>query len=308
MPVRPFYLRGCILKQSVNKRFGMARSWAFSRQLAIPFIFLFTVFFLGRPETALAQTPMPLAEWQYSAGVGLRSLFEDPLPEWDASAGIATVVQPRFQGSSQYHWEQGLSIDVRYKDIAFISTGEGLGWNIIHGPNYRAGVALTYDMGRDQDNGRHLHGMGDIAPAMEPKVFAEYIFFPVTLRADLRKGIGGNNGWVGDVSAYLPVYGDKDEKLFVFAGPTATYTDANYQQAYFGVTEAQSRRSGYRTFTPGAGFSSAGFGTTAVWYFTDDWFGTVDGGVQRLLGDSQHSPLTSSLVQMVLSFSINYQF
>ncbi len=270
----------------------------------------FLVFFAGflfvETGGAAAQTPAPLGEWQYSAGVGLRSMFQDPLPTWDTSVGVATEVQPRFPGSSQYHIVPGLTFDIRYKDIAFLSTGEGLGVNILHDKNYRVGVALGYDLGRDQDDGRHLHGMGDIPAAAEPKLFAEYTIFPVVLRADIRRGIGGNNGWVGDLSAYMPVYGN--EKFFVFAGPTTTYTDSTYQRRYFGVTPLQSQRSGYRVFTPGSGFESAGLGTSVVWYWSDHWFGVADGAVQRLLGDAEKSPLTSSKVQLGLSLSVAYQF
>lgn len=279
-------------------------------------IFLFVSFIAGlfffESGGAMAQTPGPLAEWQYSAGVGLRSMFEDPLPTWETSFGVATEVQPRYPGSSQYHIVPGVTFDVRYKDIAFLSTGEGLGVNLLHGKTYRAGVALGYDLGRDQDDGRHLHGMGNIPAAAEPKLFAEYTIFPVVLRADIRRGIGGNNGWVGDVSAYMPVYGDEhlfgSQKLFVFAGPTATFTDSTYQRRYYGVTALQAQRSGYRPYTPGSGFENAGFGMSAVWFWSDHWFGTADGSVRRLLGDAADSPLTASKVQLGLTLSVSYQF
>lgn len=86
---------------------------------------------LARTNAAWAQTPGPLAEWQYSAGVGLRPLFQDPLPTWDVSLGVATSAQPRYPGSSQYHLEPGLTFDARYKDIAFSHRMPGLkapGW------------------------------------------------------------------------------------------------------------------------------------------------------------------------------------
>ncbi|PKU23576.1 structural protein MipA [Telmatospirillum siberiense] len=255
---------------------------------------------------AMAQTPAPLGEWQYSAGIALRSMFQDPLPTWDGNVGIAVSGQPRYPGSSQYHIEPGPTFDLRYKDIAFLSAGEGLGVNILHDKAYRVGIALGYDVGRDQDSGRHLHGMGDISPAAEPKLFAEYVLFPVVLRGNIRRGIGGNDGWIGDLSAYMPVYGS--EKFFIFAGLTTTYTDSTYQRAYYGVTPLQSRRSGYRIFTPGSGFERAGFGTNLVWYWNDHWFCTAEGAVQRLVGDAESSPLTASKVQLGLSGSIGYQF
>ncbi|WP_049974102.1 MipA/OmpV family protein [Azospirillum sp. B4] len=258
------------------------------------------------PGQAQAQTPSPLSEWQYSAGVILRSKFENPLPTWDVSVGAAGTFQPRYPGASQYRVQPGMNLDVRYEDIAFFSMGEGLGVNVLRGENFRAGVALGYDIGRDQDDSDHLKGMGDIAPAAEGKIFAEYTVFPVVVRLAGRRGFGGNTGWVGDLSAYLPVYGN--EHFFAFAGATATYSDANYVRRYFGVSPEQAARSGYTAFKPGSGFSGAGFGASAVWFLTDHWFFTADGAVQRLLGDITNSPITRSNVQMTMNLSVAYRF
>ncbi|MDG3439778.1 MipA/OmpV family protein [Nitrospirillum amazonense] len=258
------------------------------------------------PGKAQAQTPSPLSEWQYSAGVLLRSKFENPLPTWDVSVGAATSLQPRYVGSSEYHVQPGINLDVRYKDIAFFSMGEGLGVNLLRGENFRAGVALGFDVGRDQDDSSQLHGLGDISPAPEAKVFAEYTIFPVVLRTAVRRGFGGNNGWVGDVSAYLPVAGS--ERFFVFVGPTATYANSSYMRRYFGINPNQSIRSGYRQFTPGSGFSSAGFGSSAVWFWTEHWFMTADGAYQRLLGDAADSPITRAHSQLTLNLSVAYRF
>ncbi|MDE1149751.1 MAG: MipA/OmpV family protein [Azospirillaceae bacterium] len=245
-------------------------------------------------------------EWQYSAGVLLRSKFENPLPTWDVTFGGAASFQPRYPGSSQYHVQPGINLDVRYEDLAFFSMGEGLGFNILRGENFRAGVTVGYDVGRDQDDSSHLRGMGDIGPAVEPKVFAEYTIFPVMLRAAVRRGFIGNTGTVADISAYMPIMGS--ERFFVFAGPTATYADSNYLRKYFGVSAGQSAGSGYRQFTPSAGFESAGAGLSAVWFWTDNWFMTADGAFQKLLGDAADSPITRASTQMTFNFSVAYRF
>jgi len=38
---------------------------------------------------ASAQTPSPLGEWQYSAGVPLQKLFNPTVPTWQVSVGAA---------------------------------------------------------------------------------------------------------------------------------------------------------------------------------------------------------------------------
>jgi len=37
------------------------------------------------------------------------------------------------------------AFDIRYKDLLFLSDGDGLGVNLLRGETYRAGVALGYD-------------------------------------------------------------------------------------------------------------------------------------------------------------------
>jgi outer membrane scaffolding protein for murein synthesis (MipA/OmpV family) len=92
---------------------------------------------LAAGGAARAQTPSALAEWQFSGGVPLRAMFMPELPTWDYDIGAAFIEQPKYEGSRKYVTQPGPTIDVRYKDVAFVSTGEGLGWNIFHGKTYR---------------------------------------------------------------------------------------------------------------------------------------------------------------------------
>ena len=90
------------------------------------------------PASVAAQTPSPLGEWQYSAGVPLQKLFNPAVPAWQISVGAAMTLQPRYAGSDRYRVMGGPNFDVRYRDLFFLSTGEGLGANVLRGPNWRA--------------------------------------------------------------------------------------------------------------------------------------------------------------------------
>ena len=72
---------------------------------------------------ASAQTPSPLGEWQYSAGVPLRKLYEPNISTWDISMGAAMTLQPRY-AADRYRVMGGPTIDIRYRDLFFLSTGE----------------------------------------------------------------------------------------------------------------------------------------------------------------------------------------
>ena len=94
------------------------------------------------PLAAIAQTPSPLSQWQYSSGITLEQMFLPQLPTWRIRVGPSVSFQPRYDGASSYHILAGPSIDIRYRDRFFFSTGEGLGANVVTGPNWRVNPTL----------------------------------------------------------------------------------------------------------------------------------------------------------------------
>lgn len=263
------------------------------------------------PVQVAAQTPSPLAMWQYSAGITLEQLFMPELPKWRIRVGPSFSFQPRYDGASSYHVLFGPTIDIRYRDRFFLSTGEGLGVNVLTGPNWRAGVALSYDLGRrSADDLDHLNGLDNINPAPLIHLFGEYVWsksFPLVLRADLRRAVGGDNGWVGDLGAYMPMPGSS-EKFNWFAGPTITFADSNYMSHWFGVNAAQSARSGYRQYDPSAGVKSVGFGVAATWMPRKNWYVTGNAAYQQLVGSAADSPIVQRKGSGVFDLSVSYQF
>jgi len=252
-----------------------------------------------------AQTPSPMAEWEYSAGMQLRSYYLwGKLPKWEYNFGLGSEFEPKYDGASQYHVLPGPSVDIRYRDVAFLSTGEGLGINLLHEKSCRAGFALTYDLGRRQHKDYQLRGIGDVQPGPELKAFGEYVWFPVTFRADVRRALGGYNGWVGDLSIYTPIAGS--EKYFVLVGPSVTFADGNYMQNFFGVSPQQATISGFPEFRATGGLKEFAFGTSATWFFHDPWYVNASGGLGRLLQDAARSPTTYEKLQGVVSLTIGY--
>src|SRR5690349_15083763 len=110
---------------------GPRRGWRAGR-MAMQLACLLALAWLFESPPAAAQTPSPMQEWQYSGGIVLARLFEPHLPEWRTVAGLAAEVQPIYDGANAYKVRPGAVINVRYRDIAFLSAGEGLGVNILH--------------------------------------------------------------------------------------------------------------------------------------------------------------------------------
>jgi outer membrane scaffolding protein for murein synthesis (MipA/OmpV family) len=276
-----------------------------SRRLA----YLAVALWLCVPSVSRAQTPSPLEEWQYSSGIILEKMFKPDLPDWRYVVGLGGEYRPLYDGAERTKTAGGPVLNVRYKDIAFASVGEGIGVNLLRGENYRAGVLLGYDLGRKvSDDYTHLHGLGDIGRAPVIKAFASYAVskeFPLVLRGDVRQIIGGADGMEADIGAYMPLPGSS-EKLIMFAGPSVTYADHRYEQKEFGVTPAQSQTSGYPVYDARAGANAAGFGFSATRFVTPHWLINVDTAVNRLFGSARDSPITQRTVQPVYALSFAY--
>ncbi|HEY6484025.1 MAG TPA: MipA/OmpV family protein [Steroidobacteraceae bacterium] len=279
----------------------------------LPFLGLLSLVLLGgsvRP--AQAQTPSPLQEWQYSGGIILARLFEPNLPEWRVILGPAAQVQPVYDGSRAYRVQGGPVINIRYSDIAFFSTGEGLGFNFLRGDHYQVGVAVTYDLGRqEKEDFANLRGMGNISAAPVGKLYASYVLsrkFPMILRVDARQFVGGAEGAVGDAGVYIPLPGSS--KTFVmFAGPSITFADNHYLQTLYGVTPAQSAASGHPIYEiPHAGTTAAGVGFSATKFVTDHLLLNADAAINQIRGSPAHSPLIERRTQRVLALSIDYNW
>lgn len=263
------------------------------------------------PGAAQAQTPSPLQEWQYSGGVLLARLFQPDLPDWRRVLGVAAEVQPVYDGSRANRLQGGPVINIQYRDIAFVSTGEGLGVNFLRGDHYRFGAAIAYDRGRlEREDYTNLRGMGNIDAAPVVKLFGSTVLskkFPLILRVDARQNVGGANGAVADVGVYMPLPGSS-KKFVMFAGPSVTFATHRYLQSEFGVTPAQSLASGHPIFDPHAGEAAVGVGFSATRFLTDHWLLNLDAALSKLKGSPDVSPITERSTQRELTMSIDYQW
>jgi len=263
------------------------------------------------PRLAWTQTPSPLQEWQYSGGVVLQQLFEPNLPDWRVVLGAAAEAQPVYQGASAMRVMGGPVINIRYKDIAFFSTGEGLGYNFLRGRYYRVGVALGWDVGRRvPDDYPNLHGLGDISIGPSIKLYASYVLskdFPMVIQVDARKILGGADGVIGDLEAYMPLPGSS-KTFFMFAGPSITWASHRYLSKEYGVTLTQSLASGDPIFNVHGGTNSVGFGFSATKKLTEKWLINIDTAVSQLRGSAANSPITEARTQRALAVSVDYHW
>jgi outer membrane scaffolding protein for murein synthesis (MipA/OmpV family) len=262
-------------------------------------------------RVGLAQTPSPLREWQYPGGIILQHLFDPHLPRWRRIVGVAVDLEPVYSGSRAYHTQAGPVLNVRYRDVAFASLGEGIGVNLIHSRHVRAGLALGFDMGRAVSSDyAHLHGLGKLDFAASPKAFVSWAVakgFPLILRADIRRPLRDGDGYVEDIEAYMPLPGSS-RRFVMFAGPAYSFADRKHLQTQFGVTPLQAQQSGQRVFLSHAGSESEGVGFSATLFLTPHWLLNLDAAVDRLLGSARGSPITQRRTQRALDLASAFQW
>jgi len=275
-----------------------------------PLYFLALLLCGGLSQVVSAQTPSPLQEWQYSGGIILARLFEPDLPRFRTILGLASELQPAYDGSRAYRVEGGPVINAYYRDVAFISTGDGIGYNFLRGDHFQVGVSMTYDLGRKvtQDYA-NLHGMGDISPAPVAKLFGSWVIsrkLPLILRVDARQFIGGAQGVVGDIAVYTPLPGSS--KTFVmFAGPSVTLATHHYMQALYWVTPQQSAASGHPVYEiRHDGTSAAGVGFSATKFIGEHWLLNLDAAINQIRDNPSRSPIVERTSQRVIVLSVNY--
>jgi outer membrane scaffolding protein for murein synthesis (MipA/OmpV family) len=267
---------------------------------------------LACSSRVLAQTPSPLQEWQYSGGIILARLFEPDLPTWRTILGVGAEVQPVYDGARADRVSGGPVINIHYRDVAFLSTGEGLGFNFLRGDHYQVGVGVTYDLGRqEKDDLTNLRGMGDIPAAPVGKLYGTWVLskkFPLILRVSARQFVGGAEGAVGDAAVYVPLPGSS--KTFVmFAGPSITLGTRHYLQTLYGVSAEQSLASGHPVFDlDHSGTADAGVGFSATKFLGKHLLLNLDTAISQIRGRPASSPLVERRTQRVLALSLDYHW
>jgi outer membrane scaffolding protein for murein synthesis (MipA/OmpV family) len=266
----------------------------------------------GFPLASYAQTPSPLQEWQYSSGLILERMFESQARDVHTVLGFGSEVQPAYEGSRADRVRGGPIIDIRYRDVAFISTGDGVGYNLVHRRGLEIGLSLAYDLGRKErlDYG-NLTGMGDKPMSAVPKAFLTSVVseqFPLVVRADVRHLLRTGGGTVGDLGAYLPLPGSS-ERFAAFFGPSVTVASRHYLRDLYGVTSEQSIASRHPIYNiENVGVDAFGLGLSATWRLSRHYLLNVDAAANRLGHEAADSPVVERVSSHVIAISIDYHW
>ena len=237
--------------------------------------------------------------------------------DWDVKLGAGARVSPRYEGSAKYSVSPLPYFDLTWRDTVSLSL-RGLNFNLLHDQDYKFGLGLTYNLGRDAHGSNFfgtslsnadnkLSGLGTIDPAVGVRAFGSYKFSPVVVRASVTKFTGyQNDGTLVDFGLSLP-YPVMD-KVTLSPSIGTTWADDQYMRTFYGVSGNQSATSGLPVFHATNSFKDITAGINAAYQFDPHWSFAVQADIKRLLGEADKSPITDSNTSASFSSMVGYHF
>ena len=255
---------------------------------------------------SFAVVPAALAD---NLGGIQRAEFERPQSQsdWRVTLGAGAMAQPEYEGADEYEVTPLPFVDVTYKDRVRLNF-EGLNVKVINQENFNAGVGVGLDFGREDDDGDRLRGLGDIDPTAEGRLFAEYKVGQASAKVAFAQDLGdGHDGYTIDADAG---YGFVMRNTGTFVRPSvgATFAGENYMESYFGVSAAQSVRSGLSQYDSDAGFKDINAGVFVTQKLNENWSVNGLARFSQLLGDAADSPIVEDESQLQTGLFVAYTF
>lgn len=225
--------------------------------------------------------------------------------------GLGAQVYPKFPGADSLGVFPMPIIDFRREGepLPFEAADDSFGFGLLGRDsqvNIGPAVRMT-NRRRPEDVGAAVDRVGR---TVEVGGFAELYVMPAfRLRAEGRKGLGGHRGWSGDVMADYVMRGGEDWLFSI--GPRLRIADADYMNAFYGVTPAAAARTGLPVHAADAGIHAVGAIATLRYQVSPAIGVHSYAGYDRLTGDAADSPIVRSFGsrdQFSAGLGLSYSF
>ena len=246
---------------------------------------------------------LPLAEAASGAG---GTIFIDPVPKEEGSLAVGPSLWsfPAYPGGRQLKFMLLPGIDMYSTSGVFVSTDNGVGWNLSGRDDLQAGVRLWMQLGRKPGDSTRLNGTEAIGPRLEKAGFVNYAPYDfLLLQSSVRYGSGvRGDGLLAELAASIGAPLGANGTLAFSLG--STWANQAYRQSYFGLTEEQALRSNRSSWQMHSGMQDTNFGLSAEYRLDPQWRLSGQWTRARLLGDAARSPITESSIQSMLSVTL----
>jgi outer membrane protein len=192
--------------------------------------------------------------------------------------------------------------------FVFEAPDESFGFRVLRLGSIEVGPAAMLESPR---KAKHFpFAIAEVKRTFEVGAFVQsFLGENARVRAELRKGVNGHEGLIGQASADL--IARKGDSYVLSVGPRVSWADNKYQQAYFSVTPATAAASGLPVFNAGKGWRGAGAAASAHFEIAPNFGLYGYGRYERLIGDGGRSPLIrnfGSRDQMSAGLALTYSF
>lgn len=225
-------------------------------------------------------------------------------PKFELALGLRGGYGPEYLGSTNSGGSIGPAIYIRYGRLSVSSASglidrrddtvlRGLGIDLSRSEQWRVGVSLRYDQGRDSDGKEGLEGKEEIRPTVRVRAAVQRRFehgwrVSAAVTPDLLNRSGGTLVEFGATHEHRVT-----PALRWFTGGSLSWGDTRYMRSYFGINEQESIDTGQPLYDPSAGFRDLGLSTRMRWDITNRWTVSLGVGMTTLLGPTRASPLTT---------------
>lgn len=241
---------------------------------------------------ALPAAPALAADMAVDTPVAVTAVNEG----WIVTLKATGVITPKFEGAAKYGVSgyPGLSLRRPGQPWKFGAPDDGFGFPVIDTEWFQAGPVGRVRSERDSSDVRKFRGMDDVNWGIEPGAFIE--FYPlevVRVRGELRHGVYGHHGFVGNIAAD---YIQRFDNITVSIGPRTELGDGKFMDKYYGVDFSEAVANGrVGTYKAKGGFKSVGAAAALTYDWTEHWSTTAFGGYDRLVGEAARSPVARTL-------------
>lgn len=224
--------------------------------------------------------------------------------------GLGAEIVPDHVGANGTHWSPMVNIDRKREGETFVfeAPDESFGFRVLKLGTLEIGPAAMLESPR---KAKHFpFAIEEVKRTFEVGAFVQsFMGENARFRAELRKGVNGHEGLIGQASVDL--IARKGDSYVLSIGPRVSWADRKYQQAYFSVTQATSTASGLAQFNADKGWRGAGAAASAHFEIAPNFGLYGYGRYERLIGDAGRSPLIrtfGSRDQMSAGVALTYSF
>ena len=185
----------------------------------------------------------------------------------DLSLGLGPGAIPDYEGSDKYKAVPLPYLNVRWSNHMSIQWfGKNAQVNLIPSPTWLGGPALEFIPERDDNwvDDRQIGKLDSVDHSLMAGGFFGFQVGDWVFNIEVMHDIAdGNDGAIARLNSIYKV--PFSDTLRMTIGVFTTYADDDYMDAYFGVSQRESERSGIKTYDAESGLKDVG-GTVSVFY------------------------------------------